>query len=193
MALSKAKQDIVVNHLSFASCIASKFISCNPDISPDDIRGTAYEGLCNAADSYNPACGTKFTTYAYRVIKNSLKQLAKDLGTRLYTSHSTERVFLVSIDNFFDREGDCHLDIPDTPDDGLEHQTKTDNQIHRAMALLSPQQRTIITHYYGLNCTKPLSCRSIAKMLNLSENSVFLLHQKALNILRLNEIKITTP
>ena len=45
MALTSAQQTIVVNNLPFANRIASQLSKSNPDISSDDIRGAAYEGL----------------------------------------------------------------------------------------------------------------------------------------------------
>lgn len=185
MALTSAQQTIVVNNLPFANRIASQFFRSNPDIPSDDIRGAAYEGLCIAADTYDPACGTKFTTYAFRAILNTLKQLAKDYGTRLYSAETVERIFLISIDNYFDCEGDCTLDLPDTSDSDRARQAAIQGHVQRALQLLSPRQRTIVAHYYGLDGHKPLNIRSIAKKLSVSEDTVSRQLQKALNTLKI--------
>ena len=73
----EAKTRLIKHNLRLASSISRDFKK-HTDIQFLDIFGYAVEGLINAVDKYDLSKGTKFSTYATKTIKNSIRRsLAK--------------------------------------------------------------------------------------------------------------------
>ena len=78
--MQKMQEELVVNNIHLARYVASTY--SNIEVDMDDILGSAYERLCTAALHYDHERQIKFSTYAARVIQNTI-----NLALRRYRWH----------------------------------------------------------------------------------------------------------
>lgn len=65
----KSKQRMIEGNIRIAIHVAKKF---EGTLDPDDLIGVSALALVKAADSFEPSIGTRFSTYAARVIENEI-------------------------------------------------------------------------------------------------------------------------
>ena len=110
--LTREEQELVEGNLGLAyqeawrvakifvrSCGIKGDISAHVEQAKDDLEGWAMQGLCVAAQRWNPARGVKFGTYAFYIVKGAVRsgawEMAISSGSRLniYRGRSIARFF----------------------------------------------------------------------------------------------------
>lgn len=186
---SQYARDKLVNHnLRLVAHISKKYHNKN-DIS-DDLISIGTIGLIKAVNTFNSDKGVRLSSYAARCIENEIL---------MYFRNTNKSSLDISIDEPIetDKNGNiltlidtiaCNNSIEDEIDKKIEIQN-LNNQI---IKLLSPRERIIIYLRYGLNRTKPLTQREVAKKLKISRSYVSRLEKKSLNKLKESLIEINT-
>lgn len=75
-AISTLREEVVSRHIGLVKSIAAEFRSAGEPL--DDLIQTGYIGLLSAAANFDPARGTKFTTYATYLIKGEIRHYIRD-------------------------------------------------------------------------------------------------------------------
>ena len=83
--LTDGQKQIVEENIRLATWIGRRVARANPEVEWEEIRSLACLGLCRAALFYRPEVGTKFSTYAHKVI---LQVITKELSKRKQIAHS---------------------------------------------------------------------------------------------------------
>lgn len=184
---SKYARDKLVNHnLRLVAHISKKYHNRN-DIS-DDLISIGTVGLIKAVNTFNSDKGVRLSSYAARCIENEILMYFRNLNKSSLDISIDEPIetdkngnILTLIDTIA-----CNNSIEDEIDKKIEIQN-LNNQI---IKLLSPRERIIIYLRYGLNRTKPLTQREVAKKLKISRSYVSRLEKKSLNKLKESLIEI---
>ena len=184
---SQYARDKLVNHnLRLVAHISKKYHNTN-DIS-DDLISIGTIGLIKAVNTFNSDKGVRLSSYAARCIENEIL---------MYFRSANKSSLDISIDEPIetDKNGNiltlidtiaCNNSIEDEIDKKIEIQ----NLNNKIIKLLSPRERIIIYLRYGLNGTKPLTQREVAKKLKISRSYVSRLEKKSLNKLKESLIEI---
>ncbi|XKH58702.1 sigma-70 family RNA polymerase sigma factor (plasmid) [Citricoccus nitrophenolicus] len=73
------RNDLVENSLAVVGYVVSEMHARYPMIERDELVGAGMEGLVQAADSWDPTAGTKFTTWATLKIKWAIQEMLQGL------------------------------------------------------------------------------------------------------------------
>lgn len=169
--------DLLVEHnLRLVAHVAKKFDSSGID--SDDLISIGTVGLIKAVDTYQPAKGTKFATYAARCIQNEiLMQLRAQKKTRkdvsLYSPIGT------------DKEGNeiTISDILGSEADVTEEEVEKRMEIRSMMKLLGvldSRERRVIELRFGLVDGQEWTQNEVADALQISRSYVSRLEKRAL-------------
>ena len=69
-------------------------------------------------------------------------------------------------------------------DDGLAYRDSLKKEIERSLATLTDRQRVVISSYYGINITHPMSLEDIGHLYGLTRERVRQIKDKAISILQ---------
>ena len=186
---SKYARDKLVNHnLRLVAHISKKYHN-KGDIS-DDLISIGTVGLIKAVNTFNSDKGVRLSSYAARCIENEILMYFRSVNKSSLDISIDEPIetdkngnILTLIDTIA-----CSNSIEDDIDKKIEIQN-LNNQI---IKLLNPRERIIIYLRYGLNGTKPLTQREVAKKLKISRSYVSRLEKKSLNKLKDKLIAMNT-
>lgn len=139
-------------------------------------------GLCKAAKTFNKSNGSKFSTYAYICIKNSILMSIRD--------HKRQAdYYAISIETPINYDKNGHEQklediIPDysLEDDIYDNENKT--MLKNAIEKLNGKDKEIIDLYFYKNMKQ----REISKLLNTSQANVSRLIRKAINNLKKGDL-----
>src|SRR5919106_2022398 len=71
------REQVILDHLDLADRLARRYRH-HPNLTPEDLRQTAYVALINAVDRYDPTRGTPFIAFAISTITGELKRYLRD-------------------------------------------------------------------------------------------------------------------
>ena len=179
------KHCLTKEDINLAKAIARKR---NKIIYNEDTLSCAYEGLVKAANTYKSNKGCKFSSYAYRLINNSIREGLNrsilDLGnshiwrvTRVgdrpeLKSQITESKFFKSIP------------VNDNMIDEISNKQNRD-LILRYLSRLPIEERQVLEMRYGLNDTwRVYTRKEVASKLNMSISTVERRERKGIEKLR---------
>ncbi len=142
----------------------------------DDLVSEGYLGLCLAARGYNQARGTKFSTYAVRVIRNRMflflsraapivrgpRNLRKGLPPAVYYGHD--------------------LDQLESPPDEHPYQDELD-QLHRELGKLHQRDQFVLRQRFGIG-TEVKGLRALGALLGVTGWAITVAQRYALKRLR---------
>jgi len=175
-----AREKLIVHNLRLVSHIVRKYYSSSP--SPEDLNSIGTIGLVKAVDSFDPKNGVKFATYAARCIRNEIL---------MHFRHEKKQSVLVSINETIDMDKDGN---PLTYSDILGSDENMDEEVDRSImcesllkaieTVLSERERSVIIKRYGLEDSKPLSQKEVAKLLGISRSYVSRIEKTAIEKLR---------
>ena len=139
-----------------------------------DLFDVGLVGLVKAAKTYNPYKNVAFSTYAYKIISNSIKQELVYESKDLLTSHEAQRI---SLDNLNNND----ISTNATPKDYVEKNIVVNEQLQELDFYLntyfSAKQRILFKKYYGLGYSKhSLEELAIEYNYNSVESLKFVLH-----------------
>lgn len=176
----EAKTKLIKHNLRLVAHISKKYNFKNID--SDDLISIGTIGLIKAVDTFKPERGVKLSSYASRCIDNEIL---------MYLRNMSKSSLDLSIDEPIDTDKNgntltlidtiaCDKSIAEEIDVKLDIQKLNRN----IMRLLSPRERIILHLRYGLNGTKPLPQREVARRLKISRSYVSRLEKKSINTLK---------
>jgi RNA polymerase sporulation-specific sigma factor len=167
---------LIEHNLRLVAHVAKKFDNCGIDL--DDLISIGTVGLIKAVETYQPAKGTKFATYAARCIQNeilmqlrALKKTRKDVS--LYSPIGT------------DKEGNEITigDVLGSDADETEEEVSKRLEIDSMMSLLGVldyRERRVIELRFGLHDGREWTQNEVADELGISRSYVSRLEKRAL-------------
>ena len=204
----QAKNQLIANNLPFVQQTANKlvaepyqqeqFASCG--IATDDLVQAGAIGLWRAIDSYDPANGNKFLTYAAPAIRRAMldliEQYSRDAMWRL-RSDQTQPQQIVYLDKPLDDSngeetvGDLIASLYATLPEQILIEQETMAELHEAMDALSERENMYVRHRFGFD-DDGHSLVETAGHFHLSESRAKTLERTALKELR-HELLFTIP
>lgn len=175
-----AKNKLIEHNLRLVAHIIKRYYSSIRD--QDDLISIGTIGLIKAASTFDYDKGTRFATYASRCIENEILMYFRNLRK------SAQDIFISDpIDT--DKEGNSLTlqDIMSDDDNIFDHidlRLKSEQMYKLIEKYLSEREQNIIIMRYGLYCTKPLTQREVAAVLNISRSYVSRIEKKAINTLK---------
>ena len=175
-----ARNILIERNLRLVAHIAKKYYSSGYD--NDDLISIGTIGLIKAIDSFNPASGTRFATYAGKCLQNEILMYFRSQKKQARESSLNDAVET-------DKDGNplTYMDIISTDDDIAEQidlKIKIEKMMNGINNLLTPTEKQIIVLRYGLGCTKPITQREVAQKLKISRSYVSRLESKAISKLK---------
>ena len=179
------KHCLTKEDINLAKAIARKR---NKIVYNEDTLSCAYEGLVKASNTFDIDKGCKFSTYAYRLINNSITEGLNMIRLDMGNSHvwrvtkvgdRPELKSQVTEDKFFKT-------IP-LEDDTVENISSKQNRdlVLRYLNRLPKEERQVLEMRYGLNDTwRVYTRKEIASKLNMSICTVERRERKGIEKLR---------
>lgn len=179
------KHCLTKEDINLAKAIARKR---NKIIYNEDTLSCAYEGLVKAANTYKSNKGCKFSSYAYRLINNSIKEGLNRTMLDLGNSHiwrvtkvgdRPELKSQVTESKFFKA-----IPVNDNTIDEISNKQNRD-LILRYLNRLPIEERQVLEMRYGLNDTwRVYTRKEVASKLNMSISTVERRERKGIEKLR---------
>lgn len=173
----KESRDKLIEHnLRLVAHIVKKFDAKGSDT--DDLISIGTIGLIKGIDSYKPSKNTKITTYASRCIQNEILmyyRATKKMNNDVSLSDSIG----------YDKEGN-EINLIDVLKDKTEdmadamHLQELLDKLSVFIDILTPREKKIIEKRYGLNNTKEMTQKEIAKEMHISRSYVSRIEKRAL-------------
>lgn len=171
-----ARNKLIEHNLRLVAHIVKKFDTKGN--MQDDLISIGTIGLIKGIDTYKPSKNTKITTYAARCIQNEILMYFR-------TNKKTNNDVSLNDSIGYDKEGneinlidvikDTEKDITDT----IYEQDMID-KLTKNMKVLTKREKEIIEKRYGLNNTKELTQKEIAKNIGISRSYVSRIEKRAL-------------
>ncbi len=171
-----ARNKLIEHNLRLVAHIVKKFDYKNVD--QDDLISIGTIGLIKGVDSFSKSHGTKITTYCARCIENEILMYFR-------SNNKTNKNISINESIGYDKEGNeiTILDILKMPSpDFVEKINEKDNVklLMEYLNVLTPREISILVKRYGLNNTKEMTQKEIAKELKISRSYVSRIEKRAL-------------
>ncbi len=175
-----AREKLIEHNLRLVAHIVKKYYANYSE--QDDLISIGTIGLIKGINSFNQNKGTKLATYCARCIENEILMYFRN-----NKKTSQEISFSEPIDT--DSEGNPLtlmdiIAIDDTIIDDIDTKNKIIKLIELIEKISNERDKTIIIKRYGLNGTKPMTQKEIAKELKISRSYVSRIEKKVLEELR---------
>lgn len=171
-----ARNKLIEHNLRLVAHIVKKFENTGEDM--EDLISIGTIGLIKGVESYSAGKGTKLATYAARCIENeilmhlrALKKVKKDVSLQDPIGQ--------------DKEGNeiSLIDILESENQNIIEYIQLNMEIGKVqeyLAILDKREKEVILYRYGLNDTKEMTQREIAKKLAISRSYVSRIEKRAL-------------
>lgn len=179
------KHYLTKEDINLAKAIARKR---NKIVYNEDTLSCAYEGLVKASSTFNIDKGCKFSTYAYRLINNSITEGLNMIRLDMGNSHvwratkvgdRPELKSQVTEDKFFGT-----IPVEDNTIEDISNKQNRD-LVLRYLSRLPKEERQVLEMRYGLNDTwRVYTRKEIASKLNMSICTVERRERKGIEKLR---------
>ena len=176
MGDADARNMLIEHNLRLVAHIVKKYEHSKED--SDDLISIGTIGLIKGIDSYSYKHGTRITTYCARCIENEIL---------MYFRSNKKNSKNISLNEMigFDKDGNeiSFLDILKTPKPEYDldlHEKNNIENLKKYFNILSNREREIMIKRYGLNNTKEITQKEIAKDLGISRSYVSRIEKRAL-------------
>ena len=171
-----ARNKLIEHNLRLVAHIVKKFDYKNVD--QDDLISIGTIGLIKCVNSFSKSHKTKITTYCARCIENEILMYFR-------SNNKTNKNISINESIGYDKEGNeiTILDILKMPSpDFVEKINEKDNVklLMKYLNVLTPREISILVKRYGLNNTKEMTQKEIAKELRISRSYVSRIEKRAL-------------
>ena len=171
-----ARNKLIEHNLRLVAHVVKKYESTRNDT--DDLISIGIIGLIKGIDTYSNNHKTKLATYCAKCIDNEILM-------HFRSDKKNSKNISIEESIGYDKDGNeiTFLDMLKTPKpDFVEDIHVQDNikLINRYINVLSEREKNIIIKRYGLNNTKELTQKEIAKELNISRSYVSRIEKRAL-------------
>lgn len=176
-----ARDELVSRNLRLVAHVSKKYLQNGAEL--DDLVSTGTIGLIKAVETFDPAKGTRFATYAARCIENEvLMTFRAERRTRgtVYFSDPIES----------QSEGSGPLTVQDvvSDDSDMTADCETRSDVLRLRELVKTRlfgrERRVLELRYGLSGGEPLTQQQTARMLGISRSYVSRIEKKTLERLK---------
>ena len=171
-----ARNKLIEHNLRLVAHIVKKYDA--KDCNTDDLISIGTIGLIKGIDTYNNSKKTKITTYAARCIQNEILmhyRQAKKNGQTISLNDAVGFDKVGNEINLIDIIKDNNKDICDI----LETSDNV-NLLKQYLKNLSKREKVILIKRYGLNNTKEMTQKEIAKELKISRSYVSRIEKRAI-------------
>lgn len=181
----EARNTLIVHNLRLVVFIAKKFESTK--INLEDLVSIGSMGLIKAIQTFKMDKNIKLATYASRCIENEILMFIRKM------SKSRQEVSLDEVLNV-DSEGN-EMVLADIlgSDDELALTALTEEEkmkdLEKALSLLSPEERSIITMRFGLGGVPELTQKEVADKLGISQSYISRIEKRIIEKMR-NSINV---
>jgi RNA polymerase sigma factor FliA len=170
--------------------LARKFVSRYPVVRHirDDLEGAAFEGLAQAARSYDPKSGVMFRTFAAHRIYGAMQDYVRTIDAvgrdmrRAAKEGRPDAIALTEIRTVAGERGDNLLKLVPSHGD-QEHSARRAclrKSLNRAMAEFTPKEKFVLRGLW----VRELTLREVGEEMGVSEARVCQIHTKLLDRLR---------
>ena len=183
----RAKRLLIERNLRLVVFIARRFE--NTGINLEDLISIGTIGLIKAVDTYKGDKNIKLATYASRCIENEILMYIRKISNQ-----KTEISLDEPINMDYDGNELLLSDILGTDEDMIMKplEDEVDIQLLRqAVKSLSPREKEIICHRFGLDGWKELTQKEIAAQMGISQSYISRLEKRIMEKLRKEIIKQT--
>ncbi len=204
MEHSSVTDSLIESNLGFVVRVAKQFRSST--VPTEDLIGEGSLGLIEAARRYDPSRGAKFTTYAMWWVRKAMLRLLSESRTVRIPDYQARmrrqsavaspnwplatRCRLLSLDSPATEGSQTSLldQLPDRrsldPEEALLRH-ETERLVRAAMRSLTPRERTVVKHRFGLSKEPVRSLDETGARLGLSGERVRQIERGALHRMRL--------
>lgn len=180
----RALQELIVRNLKLVVSLANRHIG--QGVAIDDLIQEGNLGLHEAARRFDPASGSKFSSYAALWIRKYLNEAVVEYGRLVKLPHNQE------YDQYKARvageetltKSSVELDAPVGDDEGttigdllrvesneIESRIELDNmqfKVKRALSVLADRDRDIVKAYFGIDRDCAMPAEAIAERFNMT-------------------------
>jgi len=171
----KALEKLVTSNLKFVVNIVKQYRHSGVPFS--DLISEGNIGLIKAAKKFDPSKGVKLISYAVWWIKNSVQECIND-----YISNHSQNIgfddYILDKDKKYDFPLDCGIDVEISTLQGRNESIK------ELMQCLRKREAQIVIEYFGLSNEKEKTLDEISSELNITNERVRQIKDKALIKLR---------
>lgn len=159
----RARETLIYNNLGIiTSIINHKFVLSfdNNLLSYEDIFMIGIEGLIKAIDNFDISKNYKFSTFAYKCIKNEILQYIKKCRNTLE----------YSLDEMIEKQKEKNFIFSSKYDMASQIEfEETKNELRKIFKNLTPYEKKLLSLYMGIR-TKKLSGKEIGKIFGCSQS-----------------------
>lgn len=159
-----ALDKLVTANLRYVVSVARQYAMKSEDISIDDLISEGNIALMMAAKKWNPAKEPRLITYAASNIKKAIEKCLADQQDMLTLDAP---VFQGQTNTL----GDMQKAGKPMTDDGTEINEAKDSLAY-ALRYLDDREKTVITHFYGINTDETMTMAEIGESMGLKRERV---------------------
>lgn len=171
-----ARNELIEHNLRLVAHIVKKYYSSGKN--QDDLISIGTIGLIKAVDSFDPALGSRFATYAGKCLQNEIFMYFRS-QKRLAAEVSLSETIDIDKDGNPLTWGDI-IAVDDTIADDLDVKLRSARAIQIINNELTPRERQIISLRYGLGERPAITQREVAALMGISRSYVSRLEGSAL-------------
>lgn len=176
-----AKNKLIEHNLRLVAHIAKKYTTTGKDT--DDLISIGTIGLIKGINSFNTKKGAKLSTYISRCIENEILMFIRS-SKKNQNEVSIEEPIGVDFEGNQITFNSILCSNDDEVCDALSNKILINKLYQTIEKCLSPREKDIITMRYGLNGTKEMTQKEVAKVLNISRSYISRIEKKAVQILK---------
>ncbi|HKQ96572.1 MAG TPA: sigma-70 family RNA polymerase sigma factor [Candidatus Polarisedimenticolia bacterium] len=186
------RRELVARHLPFVRSVAARYRHRGLPI--EDLVGEGSLGLLEAARLYDPTRGVKFVSYAVYWIRRAIMRALEAQRSIAHVPHHLRRLGVhggASVPLSAPILPGSTLLVADTlvseTDEGpaLQFERRDAHErLQRALARLTPRERLVLAHRFGLEGREPEALQAIGGRLGVTREAVRQIEKRALHRLR---------
>lgn len=161
-----ARNELIEHNLRLVAHIVKKYYSSGKN--QDDLISIGTIGLIKAVDSFDPALGSRFATYAGKCLQNEILMYFRS-QKRLAAEVSLSETIDIDKDGNPLTWGDI-IAVDDTIADDLDVKLRSARAIQIINNELTPRERQIISLRYGLGERPAITQREVAALMGISRS-----------------------
>ena len=163
-----ARNELIEHNLRLVAHIVKKYYSSGKN--QDDLISIGTIGLIKAVDSFDPALGSRFATYAGKCLQNEILMYFRS-QKRLAAEVSLSETIDIDKDGNPLTWGDI-IAVDDTIADDLDVKLRSARAIQIINNEFTPRERQIISLRYGLGERPAITQREVAALMGISRSYV---------------------
>lgn len=186
----QARQELIKHNLYIVASIAleqsRRSDVIQRGISFEDLFTEGCFGLMNAISEYDESKDSKFFSYAYTCVINEINKYINSYKSQKRDNSNDKSLQETAFTNKDGKEKTLEDYISDSSisvEEGLFNSIRDEN-LKNVLKRLTKEEREFIIMRFGFGESKPLTCREMAEILNVSRQTIVNKEEKILRKLR---------